>query len=196
MKNADGYINYFEILGVEPDAKPGEVRKEYRRQMKNLVNEIASTEITEERRARYLLQMAQYNAAFYVLRDNEAREQYVAERDSLIELEEKWRQAVDAGAANVDELRRDFERRVRDFLSKYIEESMLDAGRDKDVVEASSWDPAHERHAFRILRHYRHRMYHQILERLPYVHVTTPEIDWEERRRTASELVREQLKAL
>jgi len=39
----DGYIDYFATLGIEPDAKPGEVKNHYRKAMKALVNEIAQT---------------------------------------------------------------------------------------------------------------------------------------------------------
>ena len=51
-ETGDGYINFFEILGLNEDAKPGEVRKVYRRRMKELVGEIARVEITQQRRAR------------------------------------------------------------------------------------------------------------------------------------------------
>ncbi len=70
---------------------------------------------------------------------------------------------------------------------------MLDAGRDKECVEASHWNEAHERHAFRILRHYRQGLYQKILARLPFVEVTPPQIDWVERRETVSALLRESL---
>ena len=45
-------------------------------------------------------------------------------------------------------------------------------------------DQAHQRHSFRILRRYRHMLYHDILERLPYYEVTPPKIDWTERSET------------
>ncbi len=187
----DGYIDYFAILGLPIDAKPGEVRKEYRRRMKNLVCEIAEVEITEERRSRYLLEMAQLNAAFMILSDSALREAYWNERNGLIELEAAWCAAVEAGQPEAEQLRRDFDRRIRDFLSRYIEETMLDAGRNKECVEASNWDMAHERHAFRILRHYRQTLYQQILERLPYVHVTPPQVNWEERAKTVAAILAE-----
>lgn len=180
-----GYINYFSILGLDPDAKPGEVRKEYRRRMKELIVEISRAEITEERRAHFLLEMAKLNAAYYVLWNGDRREAYAAERSALIALEERWRDAAAAGDAEAEPLRREFERRLRDFLTKFIEEAMISAGRDKDVIEESNWDMAHERHAFRILRHYRQSLYQQILERLPYVDVTEPKISWDERRQVA-----------
>ncbi len=176
-----GYVNYFEILGLGEDCKPGEVRKNYKKMMKDLVLEIARMEVTEERRDRYLLKMAQLNAAFYILRDNARREQYVADRTHLIEVEEAWQKAAEAGSEEADGLRRQFDGAVRHFLSAYMEELMLEAGRDKDCVEASHWDPYHERHAGRVLRQFRQRLYHEIHERLPYYEISKPEIDWDER---------------
>ncbi|HOE67171.1 MAG TPA: hypothetical protein PLO62_11660 [Candidatus Hydrogenedentes bacterium] len=185
----EGYVNYFEILGVDEAAKPGDVRKEYRRRMKDLVAEIARVEITAERRAHYLLEMAKLNAALYVLRDAELRDTYWESRRQLIALEEEWRTACAEGADRSDALRRQYDGKIRDFLGKYIEEAMLAAGRDKEVVENSHWDEAHERHASRILRYYRQNLYQQILERLPFSEVTTPCIEWDERARTVSELL-------
>jgi len=177
-----GYVNYFEILELDENAKPGEVRKSYRHKMKNLVNEIASVEITEERRSHYLLEMAKLNAALYILRETDSRDEYWNARSELIELEQKWKAAADSeDSAESDRYRKAYDTRVRDFLGKYVEDFMLAAGRDKECVEASNWDPAHERHAFRILRHYRQRLYRQILERLPYAEITRPEIDWTQR---------------
>jgi DnaJ-class molecular chaperone len=186
-----GYINYYEILGIDPDAKPGEVRNKYRRVMKDLVGEITSTVITEERRSRFLLRMAQMNAALFVLRDQNDREAYWTARKELITLEAAWRGAVESKSGNTDEMRREYDRKLRDFLSKYVEETMLQAGRDRECVEACGWDEAHERHAFRILRHYRQSLYQQILERLPYVEVTPPQVDWEERDRWAETVLAE-----
>jgi hypothetical protein len=194
----EGYVNYFEVLDVPEDAKPGEVRRDYRRRMKDLVAEIARVEITEERRTHYLLEMAKLNAALFVLRDTELRDVYWTTRQGLIALEERWRLAANAATgrakseaerAELDDLRREFDGKLRGFLSRYVEELMLEAGRDKECVEASHWDTAHERHAFRILRHYRHTLYQKILERLPYAEVTPPKIDWDERRRTAAALL-------
>jgi len=185
----DGYVNYFEILGLDESAKPGDVRKNYRKMMKNLIMEIARVEITGERRDRYLLGMAKLNAALYVLRDNEMRESYWRQRAEVIQLESQWREAAQNGDPATDGLRRSFDSKLRHFLSRYVEEAMLDAGRDKEAVEASNWDAAHERHASRILRHYRHNLYQQILDRLPYWEITTPHIDWAEREKTVAAIL-------
>lgn len=179
----DGYINFFEILGLNEDAKPGEVRKVYRRRMKELVGEIARVEITQQRRAHYLLEMAQLNAALLVLRENDTREAYWSERQALIELEQKWRDTVAANEPEADTFRRQYDGRLQAFLSKYCEEWMLSAGQDKECVENSNWDAAHTRHASRILRFYRNDLYQKILERLPYAEVTPPSVDWDERRK-------------
>lgn len=180
--NESGYVNYFEVLDLDEHAKPGEVRKSYRHKMKDLVNEIATVEITEERRAHYILEMAKLNAALYVLRDTQARDEYWNARKDLIELEHQWSAAAESGDADADRLRKAYDGKVRDFLGKYVEDFMLAAGRDKECVEASNWDPAHERHASRILRHYRQNLYQEILERLPFAEVTRPQVDWSERR--------------
>lgn len=183
MASETGYVDYFEILGVGEQAKPGEVRKVYRRKMKALVGEIARVEITEERRAHYLLEMAKLNAALCVLRDADRRDVYWNERKQLIALEQQWRDASAANDSEADSLRRAFDGRLRNFLAKYVEELMLEAGRDKECVEASHWDAAHERHASRFLRHYKQQLYQEILERLPFSEVTPPNIDWDERAR-------------
>lgn len=184
-----GYVNYFEVLDVPPDCKVGEVKRIYKKKMKDLVNEIARTRLTEEARDRYLLRMAQLNAAFYILRDNARREQYVQDRDRVIALEDRWRAAAEAGGEDTEKLRREFDAAVRHFLSAYMEELILEAGRDKDCVEASNWDLAHERHASSVLRHQRQRRYHEIHERLPFVEVTKPDVDWEERRKAVAALL-------
>lgn len=184
-----GYVNYFQILDLTEDAKPAEARKNYRRKMKDLVFEISRVEITEERRARYLLEMAKLNAAFCILRDNATRQRYWDERQEVMDLERQWCAAAEQGTDNAETLRRHFERKLRDFLSRYVEEAMLEAGRDKECVEASNWDAAHERHAFRILRHYRQSAHQEILERLPYHEVTPPQVDWDKRRRVVADIV-------
>jgi hypothetical protein len=184
-----GYVNFYDVLGLTENANPGEARKTYKKKMKNLVSEIASVEITGERRAHYLLEMAKLNAAIYILRDKDKREEYWSLREELIDLEEEWRAAPDADTERRDALRKAFDGKVRHFLSTYVEEAMLEAGRDKDCVDASHWDLAHERHATRMLRHYRHGLFQDILERLPFSEVTLPEVDWEERARTVDALI-------
>lgn len=184
-----GYINYFEILGLPEDSKQGEIRNQYKRLMRELVMDIQRTEITADRRERFLLDLAKLNAAFYILRNTALREQYVNDRTKIMELEVQWREAVANGSGEADVLRRSFDAALRDFLTRYMEELMLVAGRDEECVEASHWDTDHERHAGKILRHYRQEFYHQIHERLPYYDVTQPSIDWEERERTAREIV-------
>ena len=189
MAEEAGYLNYFEILGLDNSAHPGEVRKTYKRKMKNLVGEIARVEITEERRAHYLLEIAKLNGAVYVLRDKAKRESYWAERSDLIVLEEAWRSADPSDREACDTVRREFDGKLKSFLSKYVEETMLEAGQDKEVVEASHWNPAHSRHAARLLRHYRHRLHHTILERVPFHEVTPPAIDWDARAAVVAELL-------
>jgi len=185
-----GYVDYFEILGLPEDCKPGEVRKHYKKMMKDLVIEISRVEITEDRRDKYLLDMARLNAAFYILRDNARRARYMEDRKRVIQLEADWRDAARDPVAS-DGLRRRFDSALRHFLSTYMEELMLQAGRDKECVEASNWDLAHERHAGRVLRHYRQRLYHEIHGRLPFYDVSEPKIDWAERARTAASILAE-----
>lgn len=184
-----GYINYYDILGLQDNANPGEVRKVYKRKMKNLVSDIAQTQITEDRRSHFLLEMAKLNAAAYILRDREKLEIYWNRRAELIDIEARWCEADKTSSEESDALRREFDAKIRYFLSKYVEESMLEAGRDRELAAASHWDIAHERHAARILRHYRHGLHHDILERLPYYEVTQPQIDWDERARIVATLI-------
>ncbi len=189
MVEETGYLNYFEILGLDNEANPGEVRKTYKRKMKELIREIARVEITEERRTHYFVEIAKLNAAVYVLRDKVKREEYWSERSELIALEEKWRNIDMSDRDESDTIRREFDGKVKSFLSRYVEETMLEAGQDKEVVEASNWNQAHARYATRLLRHYRHGLYHMILERLPYHEVTPPSIDWTERAATVGRLI-------
>jgi len=184
-----GYIDYFAILSLGPEAKPGEVRKQYKKKMKNLVMEIAQAEITEEKRRQYLRQVAELNAAFYILRDNDRRAAYTEARDRVIQLEQQWREAVENGSPEADDLRRQFDGALRDFLSTYMEELVLEAGRDKECVEASHWDRSHERHAERLLREHRQRLYQQIHQRLPYAEITKPEVTWDTRTRLVDEVL-------
>ncbi len=185
-----GYVNYFEVLELQDDCKPGEVRKNYKKKMKNLILEIGRIEITPERRDAYLLDLATHNAAYYILRDSTRRKRYLEDRNNVITLEGQWGQAAEAASEDADGLRRRFDSALRHFLSAYMEELMLEAGRDPECVETSRWDAAHERHAGRVLRHYRQRLYHEIHERLPYCEVTKPNIDWEERKRAVGEMLR------
>lgn len=178
----DGYINYFEVLELGEDCKPGEVRNNYKRLMKKLLMEIGRSQITDSRRDAFLLDIATHNAAYYILRDNELRQHYIDDRANVIRLEAAWHEAVAKDASDIDIHRRKFDAALRHYLSRYMEELMLLAGRDKECVEASRWSRAHERHASRVLRHYRQRLYHEIQERLPYYEITKPEIDWDERK--------------
>ncbi|MBI2431393.1 MAG: J domain-containing protein [Candidatus Hydrogenedentes bacterium] len=187
-----GYINYFEVLDLPVDCKPGEVRKNYKKLMKDLVIEIAKAAhegMTDDKRDKYLLDMARLNTAFYILRDNDRRERYVQDRDKVIALEDQWRASVNEQRDDQESLRRAYDAAVRHFLATYMEEYMLEAGRDAECVEASRWDLAHERHASRVLRHYRQRLYNEIHERLPYFQITPPAIDWSERSRTISAIL-------
>lgn len=176
-----GYINYFEVLGLPETCKLGEVRNSYKKVMKQLLMEIGRTTITDNRRDNFLLNIAQLNAAYYILRDNERRQQYIDDRARVISLEAQWQEAVEKGTDEVDSLRRAYDGALKHFLSTYMEELVLEAGRDRECVEASRWTRAHERHASRVLRHFRQRLYHEIHERLPFYQITVPEIDWNER---------------
>lgn len=176
-----GYIDYAAILGVPQDARPGDVRNVYKKRMRELVRDISEAQLTEAKRSKFLLEMAKLNAALYILRDREIREAYLTARGRLIELEQDWRDSAAQGGEDSENLRREFDRLLRDFLSQYIEELMLGAGSDPECVEASGWDVAHARHAAPLLRHYRHSLQQQILERLPYFEVTPPQVDWDTR---------------
>jgi hypothetical protein len=177
------------MLELDASANPGEVRKGYKRLMKELVVEISQAQLTEEKRNSYLLRMAQMNAAFYILRDEHRRERYVADRAQAIQLEEDWRIAVEGKTEQAEPLRRQYDGALKHYLSHYMEELVLEAGRDAECVEASHWDLNHERHAGRVLRQHRQRLYHQIHERLPFYDITPPQIDWDERARTVGALL-------
>lgn len=191
MTDESGYIDYFSILEVEPGSKPAEVIKNYRKKAKRLVIEISEAEMTEEKRNRYLLQLAQLNAAYYILRDRTRSAQYERSLEEVIRLETEWRERA-GDPASSDQLRRRFDQALRNFLAVYMEEAQLEAGRDPECVEYTGWDAAHERHASRVLRHYRQQRYHEIQERLPYFEVTAPMVDWDERRAVVSRLLEEQ----
>ena len=178
-----GYINYFEVLGVSETCKAGEVRNSYKKVTKQLLLEIGRSTITDSRRDAFLLDIAKLNAAYYILRDNDRRQRYIDDRADVIEREAAWQSADEA---TIDNCRRAYDAALKHFLSTYMEELMLEAGRDPECVEASRWSRAHERHASRILRHYRQRLYTEIHERLPYYQITAPTIDWDERSQTAA----------
>lgn len=186
-----GYVDYFAVLGLDAACKPGEVRKEYKRRIKDLLLSIQKTKMNEATRDQYLLDMALLNAAFYILRDNDRRGTYVSDRERAIRLESEWREAAEHGGADSDNLRRQYDGALRHFLTTYLEEMVLEAGRDSEAVEASGWDPYHERHASRVLRHHRQRLYQEIHERLPFTEVSKPEINWDERQRTVERLLSE-----
>lgn len=191
----ESYINYFSVLGLEEDCKTGDVRKNYKKMMKDLILNIHSIEVTPDRLDQYLLEMAKLNAAFYILRDEERRNAYVEHREKVIQLEKQWCSVGEnePNSPEADQLRREFDRVLRDFLTKYMEELVLEAGRDKECVETSNWDPYHERHASRVLRNYRQKLYSQIHERLPYYDVTKPAIDWSERQQTVKQILQEEM---
>lgn len=192
MSTESSYINYLEVLELPEDCKSGEAIRAYKKKMKDLVIEIARVEITEERRSTFLLEMARLNAAYYILRDKDLREKYLADRAQVMQIEEEWRATVEKEPASedADRLRRSYDTVLRHFLSTYMEELMLEAGRDKECVEASHWDAAHERLATRVLRHYRQQLYREIHERLPYYEVTQPDINWDERKQVVAELLK------
>lgn len=175
-----GYIDYRTLLDLPDNFKPADVIRTYKKKMKSLVIEISESKITQEQRDQYLLLMAQLNAAFYIFRDRQRGEAYIKEREEVMRLEEEWR-AVGVDSEKSDALRRRYDQALRGFLARYMEELVLEAGRDPDCIENSGWDAAHERYAGRILRQYRQQRYHQIHERLPYYEITPPVIDWKER---------------
>ena len=175
-----GYVDYVALLGLEEDFKPADVRRVYRKKIKDLLIEISQIRVTEEMKNRYLLAIAQMNAAFYILRDKDRCERYLEERRQVMALEAEWREKA-GDPAESDRLRRAFDQALLAFLSTYMEELMLEAGRDHECIENSNWDAAHERHASRVLRHYRQGLYVQIHERLPFYDITEPRVDWAER---------------
>jgi len=189
MASTAGYVNYFETLGLADGANPGEARKVYKRMMKKLVQDIARTEITPDKRSAFILDVARLNAACFVLKDKDRREVYWAEREALIAMEAEWRALDESDTAAQEKIRGAFDSRIRSFLSRYVEEMTLTAGQDREILEASRWDDAHARYATSLLRYYRQHLYNDILERLPYHEVTKPKIDWDERQSTVEELL-------
>ena len=180
MTEDSGYIDYRKVLELSDTYKPADVIRTYKKKMKNLVIEISQSKVTQEQRDQYLLLMAQLNAAFYIFRDRQRGETYLRDRDEVIQLETEWRQ-VAGDVEKSDMMRRRYDQALRGFLAKYMEELVLEAGRDPDCMEQSGWDAAHERYAGRILRQYRQQRYHEIHERLPYYEISPPSIDWRER---------------
>ena len=180
MTEDAGYIDYRTVLALPENYKPADVIRAYKKRMKELVIEISQRKVTQEQQDQYLLSMAQLNAAFYILRNRERGESYLRDREAVIQLEAEWRQLAD-DAEKSDAMRRRYDQALRGFLAKYMEELVLEAGRDPDCMEQSGWDAAHERYADRILRQYRQQRYHEIHERLPYYEITPPAIDWAER---------------
>ncbi len=181
MTEQSGYIDYRTVLELPDNYKPADVIRTYKKKMKRLVIEINDKKIDREQEEQYLLLMAQLNAAFYILRDRQRGEAYLQERDAVIALEQEWRAVAEDDPAQSDTLRRRYDQVLRNFLAKYMEELVLEAGRDPDCMEHSGWDAAHERLADRVLRQHRQQCYHGIHERLPYYEITPPVIDWEER---------------
>ena len=86
MASDSGYVDYVAVLGLEPDFKPADVRRVYRKKIKDLLIEISQVQVTEERRNRFLLAIAQLNAAFYILRDKDRCEKYLAARAQVMQL--------------------------------------------------------------------------------------------------------------
>lgn len=180
-----GYIDYFEVLGLPADCKQGEVRNQYKRHMRDLVMEIQRVEITADRRERYLLELAKVNAAFYILRNNALREQYVADRAKVIELEEKWgRQSRLEARRQTTCAAPSMWRFATSFRATWKNWCCWPAA-TRNASKRATGTPAHERHAGRVLRHYRQELYQTIHERLPYYDVTQPTTDLDERERTA-----------
>ena len=188
MASDSGYVDYVAVLGLDPEFKPADVRRVYRKKIKDLLIEISQVQVTEERRNRFLLAIAQLNAAFYILRDKDRCDKYLADRARVMQIEEEWRAQADKTEAS-DKYRRQFDQALRDFLSVYMEELMLEAGRDPECVENSNWDAAHERHASSVLRHYRQQLFHEIHERLPFYDITQPTVDWAERSRFVAAII-------
>lgn len=184
-----GYIDYRTLLELQESYKPADVIRTYRKKMKQLMVQISENKDADEHRDRYLLQIAELNAAYYILRNKELGTQYIEEREALMALEKEWA-ALDSEDPSFDTLRRHYDQSLRAFLARYMEELILEAGRDPECVENSGWSPAHERFAGRVLRQFRQQRYHEIHERLPYYDITEPEVDWEERVRFAATLIR------
>lgn len=183
-----GYIDYRTLLELRDAYRPADVIRTYRKKMKQLMVQISEDKEADDHRDRYLLQIAELNAAYYILRNKELGVQYIREREELMALEKEWR-AMDGDDPEFDGYRRRYDQALRAFLARYMEELILEAGRDPECVENSGWSPNHERFAGRVLRQFRQQRYHEIHERLPYYDITKPEVDWEERARFAATLI-------
>lgn len=185
-----GYTDYREALALPENYKPADVIRNYKKRMKQLLIEISENKQADDKRDHYLLLMAQLNAAFYILRDRQRGETYLHEREEVMRMEEEWREtAAKHIPGDEDALRRRYDQALRNFLAKYMEEFVLEAGRDPECVENSGWDSIHERLAGRILRQYRQQRYHEIHERLPYFEVSAPDINWDSRAAFVEELL-------
>jgi hypothetical protein len=183
-----GYIDYRTLLDLQDHYKPADVIRTYRKKIKQLMVQISEDKTAEDHQDRYLLLMAELNAAYYILRNRALGEQYIQEREEVVALEKEWR-ALDTADPGFDALRRRYDQALRSFLARYMEELILEAGRDPECVEHSGWGPAHERLAGRVLRQFRQQRYHEIHERLPYYDITEPQVAWEERSRFAAALI-------
>lgn len=191
-----GYVDYREALTLPEEYKPADVIRNYKKRMKQLRIEISENQQANDRRDHYLLLMAQLNAAFYILRDRQRGETYLREREEVMGMENEWRTAAGKNAGGEeDALRRRYDQALRNFLAKYMEEFVLEAGRDPECVENSGWDSVHERLAGRILRQYRQQRYQEIHERLPFFEISHPEIDWEGRAAFVRELLKGSVQA-
>ena len=185
-----GYVDYREVLILPELYKPADVIRNYKKRAKQLLIEISEDQKAAEKQDQYLLQMAQLNAAFYILRDRQRGETYLREREEVMGLENEWRSLAEKGGGEEDAMRRRYDQALRNFLAKYMEEFVLEAGRDPECVENSNWSSVHERLAGRILRQYRQQRYQEIHERLPFFEISQPEIDWEDRNRFVEELLK------
>lgn len=191
MTDYPEYTDYRLILELPDSYKPADVIRNYKKKIKQLTIQISEDPHVQEKQDHYLLHMAQLNAAFYILRDRNRGETYLREREEVIRLEEEWRASASANREDEDALRRRYDQALRNFLTRYMEELVLEAGRDPECVEHSGWSSIHERLAARSLRRYRQQRYHEIHERLPYFEISPPEVDWGERKGFVNQLLGE-----
>ena len=176
----DGYINYFHVLQLDEDCKSGDVRNSYKRLTKSLLMEISRTQITDRRDA-FLLEIAMLNAAFYILRDNDLREKYQADRANVIALEEAWQNAACNTPESVDGHRRRFDAALRHYSP--LHGGTRPGGRARQGMRRGQpLEPRPRAPRQPRASPLRQRRYHEIHERLPYYEITEPQVDWEERR--------------